>query len=146
MLFAINGIEFIKMRKGRNQDCFFDWKSFDLRLLERHITMKGCRAPYHKHAHPSYPLCRNDTQLKEYAYVYDQVRAEYYPKPCQRITKLDFQTDFKSVSDWGVIILYPEEVKLITQSKEVDGHALLGNIGGYIGLFLGNIKLNVGKE
>ena len=34
-------------------------------------------------------------------------------------------------------INYPEEIKIITQSKEVDGNSLIGNIGGYIGLFLG---------
>ena len=32
---------------------------------------------------------------------------------------------------------FRKEVKVISQSKEVDGHSLVGNIGGYIGLFLG---------
>ncbi len=34
-------------------------------------------------------------------------------------------------------IKYPEEIKIITQTKEVDVHSLIGNIGGYIVLFLG---------
>ena len=38
---------------------------------------------------------------------------------------------------WSLLIRYPEEVKIITQSKEVDVHSLIGNIGGYLGLFLG---------
>ena len=29
-------------------------------------------------------------------------------------------------------------MKIIQQSKEVDIHSLIGNIGGYVGLFLGN--------
>ena len=32
---------------------------------------------------------------------------------------------------------YPEEVKIFTQSRAVNTDALIGNIGGYIGLFLG---------
>ena len=35
------------------------------------------------------------------------------------------------------MINYPEEVKTITQSQDVDVHSLIGNIGGYLGLFLG---------
>ena len=38
---------------------------------------------------------------------------------------------------WYFTLYYPKEVKIITQSKEVDFHALIGNIGGYLGLFLG---------
>ena len=34
-------------------------------------------------------------------------------------------------------ITYPEYARIITQSKDVDIHALIGNIGGYVGLFLG---------
>ena len=33
---------------------------------------------------------------------------------------------------------YPDEIKTISQVKEVDIHSLIGNIGGYLGLFLGN--------
>ena len=38
------------------------------------------------------------------------------------------------------MIHYPDEFKVIMQSKEVDIHSLIGNIGGYLGLFLGNLK------
>ena len=38
---------------------------------------------------------------------------------------------------WIFIMAYPEYIRIITQSKDVDIHALIGNIGGYVGLFLG---------
>ena len=38
-----------------------------------------------------------------------------------------------------VSVQYPEQAKIITQSRAVDFNALIGNIGGYIGLFLGMI-------
>ena len=37
-----------------------------------------------------------------------------------------------------LLISYPDKIKVITQLKSVDAHMLIGNIGGYIGLFLGN--------
>ena len=37
------------------------------------------------------------------------------------------------------MVTYPSKGKTITQLQEVDAHALIGNIGGYIGLFLGKI-------
>ena len=50
-------------------------------------------------------------------------------------------------SDWMLILMNAESfqllVRIITQSKEVDIHSLIGNIGGYLGLFLG--KLNFPK-
>ena len=62
---------------------------------------------------------------------------------CTRLSKISSKIKStnrgnKDADDWYLTVLYPEEVKLITQSKEVDVHALIGNIGGYIGLFLGN--------
>ena len=64
---------------------------------------------------------------------------QYQIKPCLRISKhLDYYRIGKVDQNWLTFgIEYPKEVKVISQSKEVDGHALIGNIGGYIGLFLG---------
>ena len=38
---------------------------------------------------------------------------------------------------------FPENMKLIKQQKAIDAHALIGNIGGYIGLFLGKYEIKV---
>ena len=45
-----------------------------------------------------------------------------------------------------VFMKYPEEIKMITQSKEVDIHSLIGNVGGYIGSFLGKIQIENFQE
>ena len=53
--------------------------------------------------------------------------------------------DFTSTSDpnllektyFGIGIVHPEQMKIISQTQAVDFHSLVGNIGGYIGLFLG---------
>ena len=36
-----------------------------------------------------------------------------------------------------IAVGYPEQVKIISQSRAVNIESLIGNIGGYIGLFLG---------
>ena len=87
----------------------------------------------------------------------DKARKNYYPKPCHRFSKIDKHIESedheeeeddeeeghrkkRDISEaWILSILYPEDMKVITQSKEVDEHALIGNIGGYVGLFLGNM-------
>ena len=57
------------------------------------------------------------------------------------MSKVDFQ--YSPAKSWlaktwfGVGIVYPEQMKIISQSQAVDFHSLIGNIGGYIGLFLG---------
>ena len=45
----------------------------------------------------------------------------------------------QTVQKWTFGIEYPQYVRIISQSKDVDIHALIGNIGGYVGLFLGNM-------
>ena len=78
-------------------------------------------------------------------YEYKDVRNKYYPKACVRTSKLGIHAKAMThtkdgyVDHWNLMIIYPEEVRLITQSKEIDVHTLIGNIGAYIGLFLGNI-------
>ena len=73
---------------------------------------------------------------------------KYYPFSCQRLSKVAYEI---AKNDWGFGdglwgfgLIYPEHIRIITQSKEVDIHSLIGNIGGYIGLFLGNISYLMG--
>ena len=78
--------------------------------------------------------------MKNSIYDFYKARVAYFPKACQRISRLNYYLrSLTAQPKWRITILYPEEVKMITQSKEVDVHALIGNIGGYIGLFLGKI-------
>ena len=69
------------------------------------------------------------------------------PEACQRITKLRLEGAsfifYPHIPNevWRFTILYPEYLRIITQSKEVDIHSLIGNIGGYLGLFLGKPRL-----
>ena len=137
VLLYVKSIEFIRRRKNRNHDCVLDGKHYDQAVLNKHVQSKGCIAPYHR-PQEGIPICYNRTELKNYYYDLYMARRKYHAKACQRLSSLNFEVQTLGSSyHWALYIIYPEEVKIIQQYKEVDGHALIGNIGGYIGLFLG---------
>ena len=62
------------------------------------------------------------------------------PKACDRISKISTtdvpeQEDWRE--DWVFSLMYPNEVRIIKQNKEIDIHSLIGNIRRYVGLLLG---------
>ena len=136
----ITSIELLKRRKKKNHDCLENWQSFDEMVLKKHIETIGCKTPYLQKDN-GFPVCDNMEDIKRSAYKFSEVRRIYYPKSCWRLSKLDYLKLNKRNNNqnkyWTFTIQYPEDVKIVTQSKEVDEHALIGNIGGYIGLFLG---------
>ena len=148
----INDIEILKSRNSRNRKCtpIDDIGSFDDMVLEKHIGINGCRAPYMK-PFKGYPLCDTEEKMTNCIYSYRIARKNYYASACQRLSKIRFgkqyinqdpkYTDGIPPTDiFAVGIIYSSEyARIITQSKEVDIHSLVGNIGGYVGLFLGNI-------
>ena len=135
----IEFVEFLRRRRNRNHDCMLDWSFYDQAVLNKHIEKQGCYAPYHRPVE-GIPICNNHTKLKNYYYDFHLVRKNYLSKACQRISKLDYDMRANKLGNgyyWRLVIVQTEEIKVIQQYKEVDGHVLIGNVGGYIGLFLG---------
>ena len=64
-----------------------------------------------------------------------------YPKDCLQMPRILMEGWEHQLpgweEDWQIYIQYPEDIKIITQDKEIDIHGLIGNCGGYLGLFLG---------
>ena len=81
--------------------------------------------------------------MKAAAYkMYEKRNNQKYSKPCGTMSKIDYSysTDpqnWMNNTFFAISVIYPEQMKIITQEQSVDLHALVGNIGGYIGLFLG---------
>ena len=154
----VDDIEILKSRNSRNRKCTVvgDKKSFDDMILEKHIATKGCTAPYMK-PDIGYPRCGTQDEIRSCIYSYDDVRNKYYASACQRMAKVrisfEYYNQYPKYPNYTEGILptesfalgfkYPEYAKIITQSKEVDIHGLVGNIGGYVGLFLGNKNIQV---
>ena len=138
-MWFIKGIEYLRRRNTRNRHCMTSWKYFDDMVWKEHIRRNGCRAPYDK-PYESFRKCVTKEDVQKSIFDFHVVGSKYYPKACQRISKLDDITESGRlmIGYLDIKLAYPTDVKIITQSKEIDGHALIGNIGGYIGLFLGS--------
>ena len=79
--------------------------------------------------------------MEDAKYDFDEMRSEHDKEPCEEMSSIVFAvvesqttTHLKSLE---LRYNYPEKATIIKQLKSVDFHALIGNIGGYIGPFLG---------
>ena len=110
--------------------------------MNEHINRVGCSNPY---LIQSKPACANATKMKESRYAMNII--DFTFNPCQGLSNADIEyidNPYNSTKDsrlW-LRIQYPSEIKKITQTQSVDLHSLVGNIGGYIGLFLGINSIN----
>ena len=119
--------------------------SYDKRVIDQHIISSGCRVPYLT-GEKSTPICNSSSQLKDSEFDFDKMRSIDITPDCQILSEIRSSSYTVHTAAYenvpfvlNVRLLYPERMRIITQSKEVDIHSLIGNIGGYIGLFLGNI-------
>ena len=90
----------------------------------------------------NHPICNTQEEIKRSTFGLLEIKSKKgYVKPCLGMSKVDFQysTDSSELNEtwFGLYMVYPEQMKIISQSQAVDFHSLVGNIGGYIGLFLG---------
>ena len=135
-------LEILKRRNSRRRKCLEVKDQYDDFMIDQILIDQGCRVPYLK-GHKSYPKCDDKEKIMNSLIDTQARQAMKMLKACERISKI--RIDFESWSpqypqnqEMILGIEYPEEVKVITQSKDVDIHSLIGNIGGYLGLFLGN--------
>ena len=143
----IEDVEILRSRDSRNKRCtaYNDKLSFDEMVKEKHILTTGCSLPYFG-AFKNFPKCDTREKIKQSSYSYQEVRTKYYPISCQRLSKISFTTHERETVDnldfdkdeWAIGVSYRQNFRAITLSKEVDIHSLIGNVGGYVGLFLGN--------
>ena len=133
----IKNIEVLK-RRNRGKSCLNDWENYDDLVLTKHLKMAGCDNPYQNGNNKT---CVTKTERRRAKYEFEEVRDKYYPAPCQEMPHVayDHQIRIFSVNNTGFqfMIEYPDKMKIISQARSVDFHTLIGNIGGYIGLFLG---------
>ena len=131
-------VEILKQRNSRNRKCSYDVGNYDDTIVDKILQKTGCRPPY-LYSHKSYPQCENQKDIRESRI--DTLAREQIeiPTACERLSEVrkTLGRGGNYLGNWVLTIKYPEEVKIITQSQDIDVHALIGNIGGYLGLFLG---------
>ena len=142
---VIANTEILRRRNKKNDPCVTNWKHFDNVLMNEHINRIGCGSPYLNHKKP---ICSSHAKIKESRYDFNAIGTQYPLKPCQEMINVDIQyldVGYYVENDTSIwlTIEYPLQIKMITQAQSVDLHALIGSIGGYIGLFLGRNLINV---
>ena len=135
---SIIKVEIMKQRNSRNRKCSKDVGNYDDTIVDKILQKTGCRPPY-LHSHKPYPQCEIQKDIRESRIdTLARERIEL-PKACERISEVRKTLKISYLKNWALTINYPEEVKIITQSQDVDVHSLIGNIGGYLGFFLGKL-------
>ena len=138
----ITSLEVLKRRQKNSEPCVAYWNDFDETYKRQHLSEFSCTPPYLSQP-KDFPQCFNQTQMNKSVYEVFRIRSKdsYYP-PCVGMSKIDYDFFNNFPKQEGLLqitIGYPEQVKIITQSQAVDVHTIIGNIGGYIGLFLGRV-------
>ena len=144
--FKLTSVELLKRRNKSSQPCLSEWKELDDWILKQHIKDIGCRAPYMS-LYDNYPIC--DTQEKMKQSIFNWPDAAYkYPSPCVGASNIGYRfstianniyLEYRNLdpSSLTIAFSYTNNIKIISQSRLIDGQALVGYIGGYVGLLLG---------
>ena len=141
-MLEVTSIEMLKRRDKKQEHCMAEWKIYDQILEQNQIKKVGCRAPYQR-SPIEIPVCSSMEEMERVLFDGEELAMEYGP-PCQEMPTIEYnhgvlEADPIFGDNISIYVSYPNEWKIITQSQLVDVHALIGYIGGYIGLFLGNI-------
>ena len=122
-----------------------DYNQNDNYIMKDYLNNVGCRAPYQvtmKHL----PLCSSKEKMKQSMININSDIIERYPPPCRSAEKISYGFVEEAAANcsglcFGVVKftlnLFNDRYKEITQTKAIDFHAVVGNSGGYIGLFCG---------
>ena len=141
---TVSAVEILRRRNKYNDPCLEGGALFDHMVLKEHHDTVGCSPPYQT---SDKPLCATRKQLNDSKYEITEMKSRYHKtikRPCEELANIVFAADERQYSveafndTLKFYYTYPEKIKVVQQIKSVDLHSLIGNIGGYIGLFLGN--------
>jgi hypothetical protein len=140
---VINKAEVLKTRNKPKNPCMMQWMNWDYLVVMKRIKDIGCLPPYYE-PHSHFKMCSTMMGIKRWFSVMNEIKNNRSDLPCQQMPTIDVEVSKVSHGSpkngtFLIYIGYPEQVKIITQSRAVDGNTLIGNIGGYIGLFLGTV-------
>ena len=148
MEFVFTHLEVLRRRNKRTYPCVTNYTNYDEIILNKHIERVGCRAPY-QHPNTMFPICTTKEKLKEAILNLNYTAYEMWnlKPPCASIGDFRYNFDELDVDWWGtdwfwISMTVPTRVKEIYQVRAVDVQTVIGNAGGYVGLFLGNDTLN----
>ena len=147
MEFEIENVVILRQRQKQNNPCNDDWKNNDELARKRFVEAMGC-IPVFVNYSATVPKCTNHAKYGSVIKTHGYSSAG---EPCRRVEKVMYSYNeyqmYSNVSSLGVsnttkmfeigLLFQGNTFMLIEQTKSYDYQALIGNAGGYVGLFLG---------
>ena len=140
--FDVRGMEGLRLRDKPQQTCKDGFPNYDEDVLKEILAKQECRPPY---ATAPQILCSNQSALKSIrSKLVDHWKGvNFRHLPCNGMEKVNYEVSERDLEEadpayieidfWHRDLTY-KEVKMICA---FDMSALVGNVGGFIGLFLG---------
>ena len=152
MRFKIQKLEVIRQRETSKEPCNKDWKEDDETMLLQKISRIGCKPSFLKIKSDS-PICKSQKQMKMFA----TFNSSHYHAPCQSIQKILYAyEEYSILEDWTeewtseiddifeVMFEFTDGTYMeIEQVRDYGLQDVVGDIGGYLGLFLGFALLQI---
>ena len=147
MEFNLQNIEVVNNRKkGRTRCRNFPFDQ-DIGELQKIVDMAGCVSPFMKINNKNMSMCKTKEEMDD-AYnaflEYDANRDDYVEDICCRyLTKFDLDYwEYELIKDdadyFNITINYIDsKYREVREIKAFNIYALFGNIGGYVGIFIG---------
>ena len=139
---SINSLEVLQRRNKRQKKCITSWRTYDEFIILKEIEKIGCRPPYLL-SFGEFPICENPEEIERFLTLHVKLSDDQTSPACHEIAHMTFANEKEPYEEQEeehkliVSLTYPPNIKLIKQEQAIDFHVLIGNIGGYIGLFLG---------
>ena len=141
MKFLIQNMIALKRRNKHNEKCNEDWRNRENSIAQNIIEKFECKPPYWL-INTSFPTCYNQKQLSD---VMNALNTLPPDGSCRSIEKIMYTYDEweDSFDDYGdgvfkVSIDFQAHTYMEVEQVQAYGEqSLVGNAGGYVGLFLG---------
>ena len=141
MAFVLNQIDILKRRSKRNDPCIPETIHFDTEVLHAHLNSVNCRPAYQKIGR-NRTICSSRNDLK--AAKFESTALSNMKKPCTSAEIITYTYEEYEINKKGpnwvwFVVDYPKKFKEIKMVRAVNIQTVIGNAGGYVGLFLGKI-------
>ena len=152
MRFKTQKLEVIKNRETAKHSCNQNWKKDDEQIMMEKITDVGCKPPHWK-INSNSPRCTTQKQMK----LFSEFNMTQYQPACQSIQKILYvYEEYEILEDWTdewlnetdkifeVMLEFQDGTYMeIQQVRDYGVQSVIGDAGGYVGLFLGFALLQI---
>jgi hypothetical protein len=146
MSFTRRNMDVVVRRNKKSKPCDLNWRNYDADMQGTLMRRSGCRPPYYDKI--DLPVCSTGAKMWMVTHLTPHdFEEDGHPPPCRAISKLQF--DYQDVEydtnggsngnasfSLSVASLDPT-FKLIELVRDYNIQTLIGNAGGYLGIFLG---------